>query len=90
MWYELSWNDDNEAHIARHGVTPSEVHEVLDSEPRRVEAGRDETTLVFGATYSGRYLLVVLAAGDDGRAFVVTARDLTAKEKSHFRRRMNQ
>lgn len=40
MWHELSWNDENEAHIARHGVTPDEVHQVLDSGPRVCRARR--------------------------------------------------
>lgn len=46
--------------------------------------GRDATTLVYGRTYAGRYLLVVtIAEGEE--AFVVTARDLTATEKKTFR-----
>lgn len=30
---ELKWTDSNEAHIARHGVAPIEVEQVLSSEP---------------------------------------------------------
>lgn len=61
MWYELNWNDENEAHIARHGVTPNEVHQVVDSDPRIYRVGRENTRLVFGTTYNGRHLVVVLA-----------------------------
>jgi hypothetical protein len=49
-------------------------------------SGRDGTTLLFGRTYAGRYLLVVLLA-DGGDAFVVTARDMTESEKKTFRRK---
>jgi hypothetical protein len=48
--------------------------------------GRDGTTLVYGQTYAGRYLLVV-AVDEDGQAFVVTARDMTDAEKKTFRRK---
>lgn len=87
MWHELSWNDENEAHIARHGVTPDEVHQVLDSDPRIYLVGRENTRLVLGTTYAGRHLVVVLADGVDGRDYVVTARDMTPEEKATFQRK---
>jgi hypothetical protein len=40
---------------------------------------------VFAHTAAGRYLLVVLAEGLDGRDDIVIARDLTANEKCVFR-----
>lgn len=85
MWHELAWNDENERHIARHNVTPAEVHEVLQGEPKLYQSGRDDTKLVFGVTDSGRHLLVVLADSLDGRDYVVTARDMTAGEKRNFK-----
>jgi len=42
---------------------------------------------VYGTTDAGRYPLVVLAAGADGRHFVVTARDMDAAERRLFTRR---
>ena len=36
-------------------------------------------------TAAGRYLLVVVAEGLDGRDFIVTARDMTDNEKRTFR-----
>ncbi len=48
--------------------------------------GRDGTTLVYGRTYAGRYLLAVVIAEAE-EAFVVTARDMTDGEKKTFRRK---
>lgn len=84
---ELSWNDENEAHIARHGITPPEVRDVV-LDPSHIEtSGRDGTRLLFGTTETGRYLLVVLSEATDGRDYIVTARDLTATERRQFQQR---
>ena len=40
-----------------------------------------------GQTDAGRLLLVVVTGAGDGRDFVITARDMTAKEKRTFRKR---
>ena len=83
---EVTWTQRSEDHIARHGVEPYEVHEVLANRFRR-ERGRGETTLVIGRTHAGRRLLVVLAPADDGAAAVVTARGLTPTERRLHRRK---
>lgn len=84
----LLWDEANEAHIARHQVSRSEVVEVVfgngaifavDDSHRR---GR---LLVFGATAAGRHLLVVLDEPTAaGAAYVVTARRMTAKESREY------
>jgi uncharacterized DUF497 family protein len=81
----FDWNDENEDHIARHGVDASEVEEVLRARPhlRRTRGGR---FLAYGATFDGRHLLIVFALRPRGTACVITARDMTAKEKSAYRR----
>lgn len=76
----------SEKHIAEHSVTMDEVAEVLAA--GHIEhPGRNGTVLIAGTTVAGRHLIVV-AADDDGLAFVVTARDMTASEKRAYRRRM--
>ena len=82
---EVMWTEDSEAHIARHGVQPSEVEQVLYGQPRLTTAGREGTTLILGISSAGRHLLVVLTEAADGRDFAVTARDMTANEKRLFR-----
>jgi uncharacterized protein len=73
-------------HIATHGVTLDEVREAILERPYWSVPGRDGTTLVYGRTRAGRYLLVVaIAQGEE--AFIVTARDMTDAEKKTFRRK---
>lgn len=90
-WYvravfgEVLWTEDSEAHIARHDVQPSEVEQALYGRPRLSTAGREGTTLVLGTSSEGRYLLVVVTEAADGRDFVVTARDMTDRERRLFR-----
>jgi uncharacterized protein len=84
---EIRWTDKSEDHIAAHNVTPEEVEQVLYARPRLVLKGAEGTEYAFGTTDEGRYLLVVLAESIDGRAYVVTARDMTNAERQAFRRK---
>ncbi|MDX6291917.1 MAG: uncharacterized protein QOH50_992 [Kribbellaceae bacterium] len=84
---EISWSPEREAHIARHGVTPGEVEDVCYSRPRWIATGRAGSTLVYGTSAAGRYLLVVLAEALDGRQPVVTAREMTDSVRRMFRRK---
>ncbi|MFI8461049.1 hypothetical protein [Kitasatospora sp. NPDC085464] len=61
MHSEIYWNERSEEHIARHGVEPEEVEDVVFTRPHWFSGGRAGTTLCYGVTRSGRYLLVVLA-----------------------------
>ena len=87
MWRELAWSDTSEAHVAKHGVTPSEVEEAVNTQPRWEHPGLDGSTLVYGNTDAGRHLLVVLVGSADGRWYVATARDLSTSEMRTFRRK---
>jgi hypothetical protein len=73
-------------HIARHGVTMEEVREAVLERPYWRTDGKEGTTLIYGRTYAGRYLLVVVVPDQD-EAFVVTARDMTSSEKKTFQRK---
>lgn len=81
----LRWTEWNEEHLARHGVEPSEVDEVVaDDECRmvRVRAGRDA---LIGQTNAGRYLTIV-DRDPDGAFFVVTARPADSSERRLYAR----
>ncbi len=84
---EIRWTERAEDHIAVHAVTPDEVEQVVNTRPRLVLTGREETEYVFGTTSVGRYLLVVLTEAIDGRDYVVTAREMTHAERQTFRRK---
>lgn len=59
------------------GVTFDEVREAVLERPYWSAPGQDGTTLVYGLTFDGRHLLVVVTADGD-EAGVVTARDMKA------------
>jgi hypothetical protein len=80
---ERDWSRE---HIAQHDVTLDEVREAILERPYWAAPGRNDTTLVYGRTYAGRYLLVVAIDEGDG-AFIVTARDMTEGEKRTFHRK---
>jgi hypothetical protein len=80
---DSEWSAD---HIAAHDVTLDEVREAILERPYWTTPGKNETTLIYGRTYAGRYLLVV-AIDDHGEAFIVTARDMTPGEKKTFLRK---
>jgi hypothetical protein len=80
---DSGWSAD---HVAVHGVTLDETREAILEHPHWAALGRDGTILVYGRTYAGRYLLVVVIAEGE-EAFVVTARDMTEAEKKTFRRK---
>lgn len=81
---EIRWTEESEAHIARHNVSPREVEEAIYSRPRYTTR-EDDLRLVFGTTANGRYLFAVVAESLDGRDFIVTARDMTGRERRLFR-----
>lgn len=83
----MTWSDQSESHIAKHDVVPAEVEDVVNTRPRWEHAGAEGSTLVYGRTAAGRYLLVVLAESADGRWYVATARDLTRTEMRTFRQK---
>jgi hypothetical protein len=87
--HELVWPDDQVEHIARHGVSPGEVEEVCFGSPLVLAAksrGENPVYYVLGQTFAGRYLFSVVIAFPDGRGYPVTARPMTKKEQSRFKK----
>lgn len=83
----ITWTEESEDHIARHGVTPAEVQASLYARPRWIAPGRGNSTLVYAQTDAGRHLLIVVAPASDGGVYIVTARDMTDSERRTFRRK---
>ncbi|RCW40468.1 hypothetical protein DFQ14_111117 [Halopolyspora algeriensis] len=81
---ESAWSIE---HLARHGVSLDEVREAVLERPVYQHSGRNNTVNVYGRTFAGRYLFVVLADQGNGLAFVVTARTMQAKERRLFHRK---
>lgn len=82
------WDEHNQAHVARHAVTPSEVEEVItDSDTLATidDTHRAGRLNVFGRTAAGRHLLIVLdRPSTSGHAYVVTARPMTDRERRSY------
>ena len=84
----ITWDEDAANHIARHAVSPEEVEEVLfnDSDLPRIMRGKENRYLAYGKTSAGRFLLVVLIIANR-KTRIITARDMTDREKKFYRRK---
>jgi len=85
----IKWTDESIEHVARHAVSPEEVEEVCFNEEETpfIRSGRQNLHYVFGKTYSGRFLFVVVRFIRQGEVGVITARDMNQWEKSYFKTR---
>lgn len=84
---EVLWPDDRVVHIARHGVRPEEFEEVCFGTPLVLHAtatGHNPVYYVLGETDAGRPLFCVVIEFPGGKAYPVTARDMTTKEKRRY------
>ena len=85
----LLWDDWNEDHITRHGVSAEEVEEVCANPGRMLRRARGGTYIVFGCTTDGRELVVILVPRGPEPSFFypITARAMTHSERRYFRAR---
>ena len=76
----IRWTPARTTHVARHGIEPEEIDEVLSDDEGRLRRGRAGRYLLYGRSAAGRRLVVVLV--DEGRriAGIVTARDASEAE----------
>jgi uncharacterized DUF497 family protein len=83
----ISWDRDMFDHISRHEVSPEEAEEVLFDEenPPLVLKGREGKYLAYGQTGGGRYLMIVWVV-TYRKTKIITAREMTTKEKQFFKR----
>ena len=78
------WDDENVAHIARHAVSPDEVEEALVGDAVVLRGG-DDRYLAYGRSENDRWLFAVYVTRSRGRVRVLTARDMTDREKRLYR-----
>lgn len=83
----ITWTDDSEEHIARHGVQPHEVEEAIYTHPRLKKRGRGDTTQFWGQSQAGKYLFIVTSEALDGGMYIVTARPMNDEEKREFKKK---
>ena len=80
---ELIFNQINIRHIARHKVLPEEVEETVGGKTLTFAAKKGRI-MVVGRTQSARTLAIILEKVEDGKYFVVTARDADRKERKMY------
>ena len=85
---KISWDQDSVDHIGRHSVSPEEVEGTLfnEDETPLILRGREGRYLSYGKTGGGCFLLIVLTV-HYRKTRIITARDMTEREKQHYRRR---
>ena len=84
---EIIWDGDSLAHIARHGVEPSEAEEACFSGKPYILKARHNRYIVLSQTKSGRYLALILICVGQGKAKVITARAMSEAERKLYKRR---
>jgi len=85
----IKWTETSIEHIARHGTKPDEVEEVCfnDEIAPFIRSGRENLYYVFGKTYAGRFLFIVVKFIKPGAVIVITAREMNEWEKNYFKKR---
>ncbi|MCI0693744.1 BrnT family toxin [candidate division KSB1 bacterium] len=73
----------------KHHVTTDEAEEVFSNKPRYrfIELGDvegEDLYAVFGRTNAGRYLIVYFVHKTTGEALIISARDMTKKERKSY------
>ncbi len=76
----------------KHNVIPEEVEQVFMTRPlyRRVERGKvrgEDLYAALGQTEAGRYLIVFFIHKLSGEALVISARDMTRKDRRQYERK---
>jgi uncharacterized DUF497 family protein len=85
LFNRFEWDEVNIEHILRHSVIPDDVEEACMNKPY-VRKGSDKRYLD-GITDNGRYIFIVGINKGKGIFRTITARDMTEREKSLYKRR---
>ena len=72
-FYFFVWDDENEQHLAEHGVTPEEFQEVVCDPDSEADSRSTGKPIAFGETASGKYLAGVYEFIDDVTVDPITA-----------------
>ena len=84
----ISWDEETVDHISNHSVSPEEVEEVLFNgmDSALIMRGKEGRYLAYGKTNGARLLLVVWAS-KYRKTKIITARDMSEKEKQFYKRK---
>jgi len=80
---ELVWDEWNKEHIKKHKVTVKEVEEVYKSTKIAKQTYLNRK-LILGNTRKNRLLTIVISTEKQINPYVVSARDMSKKERRYF------
>ncbi len=83
----FDWDERNENHIAAHGISIVEVEEALFFRGPFYQRTRDGRYIAYAVTEDGRYLFIVFVLKSSARIRIISARDMTDKEKRYYKKR---
>ncbi|MEK6646613.1 MAG: BrnT family toxin [Candidatus Firestonebacteria bacterium] len=85
--HEFDWDEKNENHIAKHNISTSEVEETLLFRKPFYQKTREGKYIAYAITENGRYIFIVFAIKSGGRIRIISARNMTEKEKRYYKNR---
>jgi len=84
-WYGFDWDEGNrDKNLRLHRVTDYEAEQIFYSSPKVLR--KSNRLLAYGRTYAGRHLFVVFVLRH-GLIRVISAREMTARERRFYRRK---
>jgi len=84
------WREETIDKLAwKHDIRVNEVTDVFGNRPyfERLERGHrpnEDLFLAAGQTRSGRYVIIFFVYKEDGRALIITAREMTKRERRRY------
>lgn len=84
--HSFDWEEKNENHIAEHGVAIFEVEDAILFSKPFYQRSRENKYIAYSVTEEGRYLFIVFVIKGSGRIRVISARDMTEKEKRYYKK----
>jgi len=84
---EFEWDEGNRnKNLIKHNVTDEEAEEVFFNRAKYTKTYGDRYKLL-GVTNSGRYLTVIFALKKHGVVRIISARDMTDKERRNYKKK---
>lgn len=80
---KLIWNKENIDHIKKHKVTRIEINQVVKKDYKN-QPTYGNRIMIFGKTKKQRRLTVILIGKENNNYLVITARDMSKKERKYF------
>lgn len=84
--HSFDWDNKNENHIAEHGVAIFEVKDAILFTKPFYQRSRENKYIAYSVTEEGRYLFIVFVIRGSERIRVISARDMTEKEKRYYKK----